>query len=144
MDHATTGLVRALRADKAVSLFTDQRRNPVWVETLAQACLELAENQYTGVLNIAGRQVLTRAEYGVRMLDWWDVEERSTLSFGPSNGKKWPRNCELDITKATAVLSTPLWGVTKFSTKYQKIRGQTHLLPRHKANVIIYLRKISP
>ncbi len=123
MDHATTGLVDALRAGKAVSLFTDQRRNPVWAESLAQACLELAENRTTGMLNVAGRQVLTRAEYGVRMLDWWGIEERSTLSFGPSDGEKWPRDCELDLTKAAAVLHTPLWGLDEVFHRLSKYTG---------------------
>jgi dTDP-4-dehydrorhamnose reductase len=123
MDHATTGLVAELRAGKAVCLFTDQRRNPVWIETLARACLEVAENDTTGVLNIAGRQVLSRAEYGLRMLDWWDIKERATLSFGTSDGEKWPRDCELDIAKATEVLQTPLWGVDEVIHKKQKIQN---------------------
>jgi dTDP-4-dehydrorhamnose reductase len=123
MDHATTGLVNALQAGKSITLFTDQRRNPIWVETLAQACLELAGNRFTGVLNVAGRQVLTRAEYGLRMLDWWNIKERSTLGFGPSDGDKWPRNCELDLAKATSTLRTPLRGLDEVLHKNSKTAG---------------------
>ena len=112
MDRATAGLATALRSGQPVTLFTDQRRNPVWVETLSSACVELAEKEITGVLNVAGRQVLTRAELGTRLLDWWRViTERQTLSLGPSDGNKWPKDCELDLTRAKKLLSTPLLGV---------------------------------
>jgi len=60
---------------------------------------------------VAGRQVLTRAEFGTRLLDWWCVTERRTLSLGPSDSDRWPRNCELDLTRASELLSTPLLGV---------------------------------
>jgi dTDP-4-dehydrorhamnose reductase len=111
MDNGTALMVQALRSGSKVTLFNNQRRNPVWVETLSLACLELATNDYQGVLNVAGRQVLTRAEFGQRMLDWWQVEERETLSSGPCDGNKWPLDCELDLTRASSVLSTPLLGV---------------------------------
>jgi hypothetical protein len=111
MDRATAGLVEALRRGQPYTLFTDQRRNPVWAETLSRACVELAGSDYRGVLNVAGRQVLTRAEIGMRMLDWWGVKEREMLSLGPSDGDKWPRDCELDLQRATSVLSTPLLGM---------------------------------
>ena len=110
MDHGTRWMATALRAGKPVTLFANQVRNPVWVETLSRACLELAENEFVGVLNVAGRQVLTRADFAMRMLDWWDIQERETLKVGVSDGK-WSLDCRLDLTKATAVLSTPLWGV---------------------------------
>ncbi|MCP5115004.1 MAG: sugar nucleotide-binding protein, partial [bacterium] len=41
MDRATAGLVGALRSGQPYTLFTDQRRNPVWVETLSRALVEL-------------------------------------------------------------------------------------------------------
>ena len=111
VDPATVELVEALRSGRPYTLFTDQRRNPIWAETLSRACLELAESNYQGVLNVAGRQVLTRAEFGLRMLDWWGVKERETLSRGPSDGDRWPRELELVLERATSVLSTPLAGM---------------------------------
>jgi dTDP-4-dehydrorhamnose reductase len=111
MDRATAGLVEALRNGQPYTLFADQRRNPVWVETLSRACVELAGSDFKGVLNVAGRQVLTRAEIGLRMLDWWGVKERETLSLLPSDSDKWPRDCELDLRRATSMLSTPLLGM---------------------------------
>lgn len=111
MDNGTDWMAEALRAGRPVTLFTNQQRNPVWVETLCRACLELVEHPYCGVLNVAGRQVMTRAEFGLRMLDWWGVAERATLSLGPDDSGRWPLDCEMDTGLASRLLRTPLWGV---------------------------------
>ncbi|MBK7176564.1 MAG: sugar nucleotide-binding protein [Chloroflexi bacterium] len=111
MDHGTAWMKKALQAGQPVTLFDNQIRNPVWVNTLTDACLELADHPYTGILNVAGSQVLTRAEYSLKLLNWWGVHERETLTIGPSLGGQWPLNCELDLRRATAVLTTPLDGI---------------------------------
>ncbi|MBX3057738.1 MAG: SDR family oxidoreductase [Anaerolineae bacterium] len=111
MDHGTAWMAQALRAGQPVTLFTNQIRNPVWVETLSQACLELVDHPFTGVLHVAGRQVMSRADFGLRLLDYWDIRERDTLFMGPTGAGEWPLNCELDLRLATAVLRTPLPGV---------------------------------
>jgi dTDP-4-dehydrorhamnose reductase len=111
MDNGTAWMAEALRAGRPVTLFTNQRRNPVWVETLARACLELIDLDYRGVLNVAGRQVVTRAEFGLRMLDWWGVAERETLSLAEDASGRWPLDCEMDVRLAERLLVTPLLGV---------------------------------
>lgn len=111
MDHGTRWLVNRLRKKEPVTLFVDQMRNPVWAHSLSEACLELAALDYRGILHVAGAQVLSRAQFGRRMLDWWDIKERSTLSFGPGDGERWPADCTLDIRRAQALLATPLPGV---------------------------------
>jgi dTDP-4-dehydrorhamnose reductase len=111
MDHGTRWLVGGLRRGRPVTLFTDQMRNPVWVESLSNALLELAGLDYRGVLHVAGSQVLSRAQYGLRMLDWWGVDERATLSLGPGDGARWPADCTLNIGRARRMLHTPLPGV---------------------------------
>ena len=111
MDCGTQRMVETLRTGQPYRLFVDQRRNPVWVETLSRACLELASLEYVGVLNVAGGQVLTRAEFGTRLLDWWQVTERTNLTAGPSDGNKWPQDLELDLRCARRVLRTPMLGV---------------------------------
>ncbi len=111
MDHGTAWMAEALRAGQPVTLFNNQIRNPVWLPTLTAACLELADHAYTGILHVAGRQALTRAEFSLKMLDWWGIHQRETLTIGPSTGGQWPLDCTLDLSRATAVLSTPLPGV---------------------------------
>ena len=118
MDRGTAWLVEALRKKQPVTLFTDQRRNPVWAQTLSLACLELATSDYRGIINVAGEQILTRAEFGLRMLDWWGIEERSSLSLGPSDHTKWPADCSYNLDRARQVLATPLLGVDEVLSQH--------------------------
>jgi dTDP-4-dehydrorhamnose reductase len=111
MDNGTAWMAAALRAGQPVTLFTNQRRNPVWVETLVDACLELLDLPTTGVLNVAGRQTLSRAEFGLRLLDYWGVAERATLRLAEDSSGRWPVDCALDVSRATGLLRTPLLGV---------------------------------
>ncbi|MCB8977169.1 MAG: SDR family oxidoreductase [Ardenticatenaceae bacterium] len=110
MDHGTRWMAEALAQGQPVTLFNNQIRNPVWVNSLVHALLELAHHRYTGILNVAGRQVLSRADFALKLLDYWQVQPRDTLTIAPSDGS-WPLNCELDLQRATAVLQTPLPGV---------------------------------
>jgi dTDP-4-dehydrorhamnose reductase len=116
IDRSTEWIAAALRAGEPVTLFTDQQRNPVWDETLSLACLEVAELNYRGILNVAGRQALSRAEFGLKLLDWWGIEGRQSLTLGPSPEEPasegfWPLDCRLDLSLAWALLKTPLLGV---------------------------------
>jgi dTDP-4-dehydrorhamnose reductase len=111
MDNGTAWMVEALRTGRPVTLFTNQWRNPVWVETLGRACLELVDHPYRGMLNIAGPQAMTRAEFGLRLLDWWGVNERATLALAPDKSGRWPLDCRLDVRLAGRLLRTPLVGV---------------------------------
>ncbi len=119
MDHGTQWMADALSMGKPVTLFDNQFRNPVWVETLSLACIELANHPYTGILNIAGRQALSRADFALKMLDWWGITNRQTLTIGPSTGGNWPLDCRLDLRKGTAVLTTPLWGINEVINQHK-------------------------
>jgi len=111
IDHGTAWILDGLRQGDSVTLFTDQIRNPVWAVSLSNACLELAALHYRGILHVAGSQILTRAQFGLRMLDWWGIIERATLSLGTGDGERWPADCSLDISRAQRLLQTPLPGV---------------------------------
>jgi dTDP-4-dehydrorhamnose reductase len=111
MDHSTAWTAAALRAGEPVTLFSNQLRNPIWVESLAAACLELAGLEFTGVLNVAGEQALSRAAFGVRLLDQWGVTERDTMTIADDTSGRWPLDCTLDLSLAGRVLKTPLPGV---------------------------------
>lgn len=123
MDHGTAWMAEALSAGQPVKLFTNQIRNPVWVDSLSYACLELVRNGYVGLLHVAGRQAMSRADFALRMLDWWGIETRQTLAVGESDAS-WPLDCRLDVGLATAVLTTPLWGVDEVLARAkQEARG---------------------
>ena len=118
MDHGTRWMATALANSEPVTLFSNQIRNPIWVDSLCHALLELAQNRVTGILNVAGCQVLTRAEFALKLLDYWEIQRRESLTIAPSSGD-WPLNCELDLAQATAVLQTALPGVDQVLQKAQ-------------------------
>ena len=111
LDRGTEWVVNALKAGEPVTLFTNQIRNPVEANALSRACLELTGLDYVGRLHVAGAQPLSRAEFTLRMLDWWGVEARTGLGYGPCDPEKWPLDCTLDISRAQALLETHLPGV---------------------------------
>ncbi len=110
IDSSTEWIVASLRAGQEVTLFDDQWRNPVWAPALSQACLELVELDYQGILHVAGQQAVTRAEFGLKLLDWWRFNDRQRLRIGPSSDR-WPRDCRLDIGLAQRLLATRLPGL---------------------------------
>lgn len=111
MDHGTRWMADALQKGKPVTLFDNQLRNPVWITTLGQACLELIANNFTGILHVAGAQTMTRAAFSLKMLDYWNITERDTLTIGASASGNWPLDLTFDVQKGTAVLNTSLLGV---------------------------------
>ena len=120
MDHGTSWMAAALLEGKLVTLFDNQLRNPVWTTTLGAACLELAMHEFVGILHIAGAQTMTRADFSLKMLDWWGIQERDTLTIGSSTGSNWPLDLTFDIGLGTAVLHTPLMGVDQVFELAQK------------------------
>ena len=121
MDMGTQWMVNALRSGERVTLFTDQIRNPVWANTLSLACLELAQNSFTGVINVAGRQAMSRAELGLKMLGWWGVMDRATLVTGTSDPEQFPQDCRLDLTLAEQLLTTPMLGVDEVFAQHKAL-----------------------
>ncbi|GAA0580922.1 sugar nucleotide-binding protein [Paractinoplanes ferrugineus] len=96
-------------------LFTDQIRKPIHVDDLADALLELAANDYHGILNLAGPDPISRYDLGVL------VAERDGLdpSLIPSGraadmGVTVPADIRLTTDLAESLLRTRLRGVTDF------------------------------
>lgn len=114
VDRGTQWMMAALKKGETVTLFNNQWRNPIAAETLSQACLELAHHPYIGILNIAGDEVLTRADYALKLLDWWQFDERENLVIAPAPADApWPPNTTLTIDRAKNLLQTPLKGLTE-------------------------------
>ena len=111
MDHGTAWMAAALQQGRPITLFANQIRNPIWDHTLAAACLELATHEFCGILNVAGRQVLSRATFAQKLLDWWQVPGRENARIAATAQGTWPLDCRLDLTQASLLLRTPLKGV---------------------------------
>lgn len=111
-DHHTRWMLDTLHQGQRVTLFTDERRCPIWVETLAAALLELATLDYAGLLHVAGGQVLNRYEFGTRLLGVHGIGLSGVIpARSVASGLTRPLDCTLDITKAKKLLKTSLPGV---------------------------------
>ena len=117
MDHGTRWMSQALQNNQPITLFSNQLRNPVWVETLSLACIELISHKFCGILNIVGNQVLTRAAFAIRMFDYWQISNRKLVTIRNSAKNNWPLNCQLENKLATQILRTPLLGVDEVLSK---------------------------
>ncbi len=113
IDHGTRSFAERLRRGQTLRLFSDVLRQPIWVETLARALLELARNRWSGFLNVAGSQVLSREQFGRRMLDWWRVDDRQRVASANAEevAPRVPRDLRLRLDRARRTLEEPLLGV---------------------------------
>lgn len=97
------------------ALFTDEIRCPVAVDDLAAALLELAGNDYAGILNVAGADALSRYELGVLIAKRWGRDpQRLQSSSTAASGLRRPTDVRLDIRRAQQVLRTRLRGARTF------------------------------
>lgn len=104
-------LLQKLQAKEPVTLFSNQWRCPIWIETLNRALLELVVLDYVGILHLAGRQAINRAELGLKLLDIWAVQDRQSLMIAEDDGRRWPLDCRLDSSLGQQLLQTPLLGI---------------------------------
>ena len=113
MDRGTAGFVKRLKSGESLHLFADVLRQPVWVETLSLGVLKLLQTDFAGLLNIAGEQVLTREEFGRRMLAHWDIEAAGQIHSARAAdiSDTIPLDLRLHVEQAAAVLQMPLPGV---------------------------------
>lgn len=94
-----------LAADRDASFFIDEVRCPIQVGDLADALIELAATDLSGVLHVAGADRLSRHEFAA-LLAGRAVLAASTADAGVVR----PRDCSLAIDRARGLLRTRLRG----------------------------------
>ncbi len=114
MDRGTEGFVQRLEAGETLSLFSDVQRQPVWIDSLAEVLCELAVNltAETGLINVAGSESMTRAAYGLHLLEHWGVSTDHAvqlISGAGINGLPLDLRLQLDRARSLGFL---LPGVT--------------------------------
>ncbi len=95
---------------RAGALFTDEYRCPIAVTDLAAAVLELAGSTVSGTINVAGPEVLSRAELGrlVAASHGLDPGRIPTGTIAESGLGARPAHVVLDSTPAASLLKTRL------------------------------------
>jgi dTDP-4-dehydrorhamnose reductase len=113
MDRGTAGFVKRLESGQPLVLFNDVIRQPVWVESLAEALLKLVKVDFGGALNMVGRKPLTREDFARRMLAWWQVDHRGLLQSGRAAdiSDTIPLDLRMSVAKAEQLLNMTFPGV---------------------------------
>lgn len=104
-------MVSSLEAGKEVGVPDEEVRSPVDVVTLGRALLELAANDFSGFIHMAGNDVLNRYELGLRIADKMGFSRSLVVAKNPSGipGRApRPRNVSLDNSLARDILKTPM------------------------------------
>jgi dTDP-4-dehydrorhamnose reductase len=106
-------MLRKVEQGEVINLFTDQFRSPVWACNLSDALLELAALDYTGVLNVAGPQRLSRLDYGRALLGavGVDVDTFARPALAAELMPGHAPDVTLDVGRAQKLLHTPLLAV---------------------------------
>ncbi len=113
MDRGTRGFAERMIAGETVPLFSDVMRNPVRVGDLAEALVRLAGSEYSGLLNVAGAQALSREEFGRRMLRYWGVASEGLIEPVKARdvSDSIPVDVRLDSSRAEELLDMRFPGV---------------------------------
>ena len=113
MDRGTASFAERIARREPQILFTDVLRNPINVDTLADAVVRVAATDYVGTLNVAGRQALSRAAFGRRMLRYWQVPVGDLLQSGLAAdvSESIPLDLRLSVDRAEELLGISLLGV---------------------------------
>jgi dTDP-4-dehydrorhamnose reductase len=111
MDMGTRWMKAAIERGEPLSLFSNHLRNPVHADDLADACFELLEMEFRGILHVAGGEALSRAQYAMKTLNYWGVPLDGVTASADESGK-FPLDVRLDIGKAREMLYTELRGVS--------------------------------
>jgi dTDP-4-dehydrorhamnose reductase len=69
-------LIKSLRAGQTVRVVDDQIGNPTLVDDLAFGLLRAVELEKSGVYNIAGRDIVTRLEFAVRLAKFFGLDPK--------------------------------------------------------------------
>jgi dTDP-4-dehydrorhamnose reductase len=105
-------------------LYADEYRCPICVGDLAAALLELVDLPYSGVLNIAGAERLSRYELGRLLVAAWGHNPAGLRSASSAESQqRRPRNCTLAIGRAQRLLGTRLRGVREVLSDLGRLSG---------------------
>ena len=107
-------MISTLQAGDEFRVPDNEFRTPIDVVTLGRALLELAANEFTGTLHLAGNTRLTRFEMACRIADRLKLAESAIVATDsnamPGRAPR-PNDASLDNSRAADILTTPMQSV---------------------------------
>ncbi len=115
LDPQTRLMLDLVSGARSGHLFTDQYRCPIGADDLAGAILELAANDFVGVINMAGAEALTRYELGCLIARAYQLD---ATKLAGATVIAYPApvvaDVQLDSSLARSLLKTPLRGIREW------------------------------
>lgn len=106
-------ILAQVRRGKSYPLYTDQIRSPILVDDLACALLELAGNDFHGIIHLGGLESVDRFTFGIALSETAHFDKALLMPVRmdevPTEAPR-PRDSSLDIGLAQSVLKTELRG----------------------------------
>jgi dTDP-4-dehydrorhamnose reductase len=102
-------MLKKLKANQEVKVFTDQFRTPILVNDLTNAIWELATNDFRGIIHLAGIQKLNRFELGQILCELLQLDTDLLIPVKSSDIKLKvvrPLDCSLNTSLAQSILKT--------------------------------------
>jgi dTDP-4-dehydrorhamnose reductase len=72
-------VVNSLRANQTIKIVTDQIGNPTFIDDIVNAINSIIEFKKEGVYNIAGKEILTRYDFTLRIADYFKLDKKLIL-----------------------------------------------------------------
>lgn len=104
-------MIKELKQGRTVAFPKQEIRSPLDVITLSRAVLELAGNNYRGILHISGNDTMDRFDMAQRIVGKLGYPPESVIDKKPvvnSGRAQRPRDVSLINVRAKAVLATPM------------------------------------
>lgn len=104
--------VTALRTGRPVTLFEDEWRTPLDLQTAAQALLAVAASDYTGILHVGGPERLSRLEMGYKLAACLRLDPSPIVATSRSQApaaEPRPRDLSLDSSRWRSLFPQHPW-----------------------------------
>jgi dTDP-4-dehydrorhamnose reductase len=111
-----TWVFNKLKNNEKIRVVTDQFSNPTLVDDLARAILELTSKKFSGIINIAGSEYLSRYDFAQKIAEEFEldpdkIEPAKTEDLKQKAPRPFRGGLRIDLARKT--LKTDLSGINK-------------------------------
>lgn len=101
-------VVNTLKSGETIKIVTDQINNPTYIDDLVVSINKIIEFKKEGIYNIAGKEILSRFDFTLRIADFWSLNKnliKPVLTKDLSQSAARPLKSGLITLKAETELS---------------------------------------
>ncbi len=102
----TSTMIKKMSNGEKINVFSDQFFSPIFTYNYAEAIINLLDSNFTGIINIAGSERLSRYEFAKKLAEVFDLDPKllNPVRIGElKEAARRPRDTSLDISKAKSL-----------------------------------------